>query len=185
MSQQVSNEEVKRLYSLGIILYPQKIHDQKFGHLFKEIINPNEQSHTEEPSIDSLLHEHQEAIENIKGANLGAETDIPEILNEIIEETNTDGFEIIESKDVENIEEEEEEENTDNQTTQPEKEEDADDDKEDEEVIIPKRWASLSDNADDSQDELCEPVDALNNPINSNNNLNDLNTDEKFEPTED
>ena len=52
-----------------------------------------------------------------------------------------------------------------------------------EEIAIPKRWASLSDNADDSQDEVCEPVDVLNIPI--SNNVNDLNTNEKFEPTED
>ena len=90
-------------------------------------------------------------------------------MNEII-----DGFEIIETKDVENIEE-----NKDNQT--------AEDKHEEEDVAIPKRWASLSDNADDSQDETCEAlpvsVDALNIPI--SNNTNDLNTNEKFEPTED
>lgn len=58
MSQQVTNEEVLRLYSLGIILYPQNIHDQKFGHLFNQKIEEevlkNDNSHTEEPSIDSL-----------------------------------------------------------------------------------------------------------------------------------
>jgi len=193
MSQQVTNEEVMRLYSLGIILYPQKIHDQKFGHLFNEKVaeveeevksnhnNPADQSQTEEPSIDSLLNEHQQAIENIKGANLEDEVDIPEILNEII-----DGFEIIESKDVEPVEEEQAE-NKDNQMPEEQEQKEEEEEKA-EEVAIPKRWASLSDNADDSQDEICEPVDALNNPISNNSNTNDLNTNEKtsgFEPTED